>query len=263
MVITLATDRIFCSGANIYMLATPRTRHKVTSASSPTRRAWPSKTPARIPGQSYLAACNGTAAGGGYELALACDEIYLVDDGSAVTLPEVPLLGVLPGTGGLTRLVDKRKVRRDRADFFCTRPRASGQAGGGMAAGGRGDSAQPLRRGDAATRRGGSPEPRPPDGRRGHHPLSAGARRVHADTHQLPPTSRRARPRGRAARLPCMPRRASPDDACRPSGPGRRVLAARLARELDDAHAASPLQRPEMGTWLLRTRGRCHPPPAV
>src|SRR5215208_6004693 len=72
-------------------------------------------------GQRYVAALNGTASGGGYELAIACDEIYLVDDGnSAVSLPEVPLLGVLPGTGGLTRLVDKRKVRRDRADVFST-----------------------------------------------------------------------------------------------------------------------------------------------
>ena len=72
-------------------------------------------------GQRYIAACNGTTAGGGYELALACDEIILVDDGnSAVSLPETPLLAVLPGTGGLTRLVDKRKVRRDHADVFCT-----------------------------------------------------------------------------------------------------------------------------------------------
>src|SRR5439155_26853706 len=75
----------------------------------------------RHSGRRYLAALNGTASGGGYELAIACDEIYLVDDGnSAVSLPEVPLLGVLPGTGGLTRLVDKRKVRRDRADVFST-----------------------------------------------------------------------------------------------------------------------------------------------
>src|SRR5260221_721727 len=72
-------------------------------------------------GRRYIAALNGTASGGGYELAIACDEIYLVDDGkAAVSLPEVPLLGVLPGTGGLTRLVDKRKVRRDRADVFAT-----------------------------------------------------------------------------------------------------------------------------------------------
>src|SRR5205085_4394974 len=75
----------------------------------------------RHSGRRYLAALNGTASGGGYELAIACNEIYLVDDGnSAVSLPEVPLLGVLPGTGGLTRLVDKRKVRRDRADVFST-----------------------------------------------------------------------------------------------------------------------------------------------
>src|SRR5262249_21585110 len=75
----------------------------------------------RHSGRRYIAALNGTASGGGYELAIACDEIYLVDDGnSAVSPPEVPLLGVLPGTGGLTRLVDKRKVRRDRADVFCT-----------------------------------------------------------------------------------------------------------------------------------------------
>src|SRR5262249_55103338 len=72
-------------------------------------------------GRRYIAALNGTASGGGYELAITCDEIYLVDDGnSAVSLPEVPLLGVLPGTGGLTRLVDKRKIRRDRADVFST-----------------------------------------------------------------------------------------------------------------------------------------------
>src|SRR5438552_10426879 len=72
-------------------------------------------------GLKFLAACNGTTAGGGYELALACDEIFLIDDrSSAVSLPEIPLLGVLPGTGGLTRLTDKRKVRRDHADLFCT-----------------------------------------------------------------------------------------------------------------------------------------------
>ena len=80
-----------------------------------------SRTPPSCSGQAYIAALNGTAAGGGYELALACDQIVLIDDGSsAVALPEVPLLGVLPGTGGLTRLVDKRGVRRDRADVFAT-----------------------------------------------------------------------------------------------------------------------------------------------
>ena len=77
----------------------------------------------------FMAALNGTASGGGYELALACEEIYLIDDGNAaVALPEVPLLGVLPGTGGLTRLTDKRKIRRDISDVFCTKAEASGRA---------------------------------------------------------------------------------------------------------------------------------------
>ena len=94
---------------------------KSISASSPTRRATASRIPRVASGLKFLAAVNGSCAGGGYELALACDEILLVDDrSSAVSLPEVPLLGVLPGTGGLTRLTDKRHVRHDLADVFCT-----------------------------------------------------------------------------------------------------------------------------------------------
>src|SRR6185312_12621784 len=116
-----AKDRIFCSGANIYMLGTSSHAFKVNFCKFTNETRCSIEDDSAHSGRKYLAALNGTASGGGYELAIACDEIYLVDDGnSAVSLPEVPLLGVLPGTGGLTRLVDKRKVRRDRADVFST-----------------------------------------------------------------------------------------------------------------------------------------------
>src|SRR5690242_5605680 len=121
VIVTSGKDRVFCAGANIRMLGqsshawkvnfckfTNETRNAIEEASTESKQPW-------------LAAINGPCAGGGYELALATEWIVMADDGNtAVSLPEVPLLAVLPGTGGLTRLVDKRKVRRDRADFFCT-----------------------------------------------------------------------------------------------------------------------------------------------
>ncbi len=121
VVVTSGIERMFCAGANIYMLGLSDHGWKVNFCkfTNETRNAIEDAS-ARS-GLKFLAACNGTTAGGGYELALACDEIVLIDDrSSAVSLPEVPLLGVLPGTGGLTRVVDKRKVRRDLADVFCT-----------------------------------------------------------------------------------------------------------------------------------------------
>ncbi len=121
VVVTSLKPRIFCAGANIYMLGTSSHAFKVNFCKFTNETRCAMEDDSRHSGRRYLAALNGTASGGGYELAIACDEIYLVDDGnSAVSLPEVPLLGVLPGTGGLTRLVDKRKVRRDRADVFST-----------------------------------------------------------------------------------------------------------------------------------------------
>ena len=122
VVITGGLDKVFCAGANIRMLAQSEHWWKVNFCkfTNETRGAIEDAT--EHSGQTYLAAVNGTAAGGGYELALACDEIILVDDGStAVSMPEVPLLAVLPGTGGLTRLVDKRGVRKDLADVVATR----------------------------------------------------------------------------------------------------------------------------------------------
>ncbi|MCZ6618204.1 MAG: 2,3-epoxybenzoyl-CoA dihydrolase [Gammaproteobacteria bacterium] len=121
VVLGSAKDRMFCAGANIRMLGAAAHTHKVNFCkfTNETRNSIEDAT--EYSGQRYLCAVNGTAAGGGYELALAADYILLVDDGNAsVSLPEVPLLAVLPGTGGLTRLVDKRKVRRDLADVFCT-----------------------------------------------------------------------------------------------------------------------------------------------
>ncbi len=121
VVITGGLDRVFCAGANIHMLATSTHGFKVNFCKYTNETRLAIEDACAHSSQHYIAACNGTTAGGGYELALACEEIYLVDDGnSAVSLPEVPLLGVLPGTGGLTRVVDKRKVRRDLADVFST-----------------------------------------------------------------------------------------------------------------------------------------------
>ena len=112
---------MFCAGANIRMLASATHAHKVNFCKFTNETRNSIEEASAHSDQKYLCVVNGTAAGGGYELALACDHIMLVDDGAAaVSLPELPLLAVLPGTGGLTRVTDKRKVRRDRADVFCT-----------------------------------------------------------------------------------------------------------------------------------------------
>ena len=121
VVVTSAKDKVFCSGANIFMLGVSSHAWKVNFCKFTNETRNGLEDSSEHEGLKFLAAVNGACAGGGYELALACDEILLVDDrSSAVSLPEVPLLGVLPGTGGLTRVTDKRKVRHDLADIFCT-----------------------------------------------------------------------------------------------------------------------------------------------
>src|SRR5262245_990353 len=122
VVLTSAKDRIFCAGANIRMLATSPHPWKVNFCKFTNETRNGIEDASEHSGQTYVAALNGTASGGGYEIALACDHIMLVDDrSSTVSLPELPLRGVLPGTGGLTRVVDKRRVRRDLADYFATK----------------------------------------------------------------------------------------------------------------------------------------------
>ena len=137
VVIRSGKDRIFSAGANIYMLASSTHNFKVNFCKYTNETRLGMEEASEKSGQKYLAALNGITSGGGYELALAADEILLVDDGNAaVALPEVPLLAVLPGTGGLTRLVDKRMVRRDRAEVLegvevagAARPRVNGVGG--------------------------------------------------------------------------------------------------------------------------------------
>src|SRR4051812_18593805 len=145
VVVTGGLERMFCAGANIRMLAASSHAWKVNFCkfTNETRNGIEDAT--AHSGQTWIAALNGAAAGGGYEIALACDQIVLVDDGSStVSLPEVPLLGVLPGTGGLTRVVDKRHVRKDRADLFATK--SEGYRGATAVEWGLVDSAAPPNR---------------------------------------------------------------------------------------------------------------------
>src|SRR3954447_9081071 len=121
VILTSARERIFCSGANIFMLGLSTHAWKVNFCKFTNETRNGIEDSSRYSGLKFIAAVNGSCAGGGYELALACDEIVLVDDrSSSVSLPEIPLLGVLPGTGGLTRVTDKKHVRHDLADLFCT-----------------------------------------------------------------------------------------------------------------------------------------------
>ena len=258
VVLTSGKDRVFCSGANIYMLGQASHAQKVNFCKFTNETRNGIEDSSAHSGLKFLAAVNGACAGGGYELALACDEIVMVDDrSSTVSLPEVALLGVLPGTGGLTRLVDKRKVRRDLADVFCT-----------TAEGVRADRAREWGLVDHIA------APARFEGlvaERAQALAAASDRPGDAAGVALPPLDRTTSPDGwRYPRVAVEIARRERVATLIVSGPGAGeapadlagILAAgaqwwplAMARELDDAVLRLRANEPEIGTLVLKTRG--------
>ncbi len=257
VVLTSAKDKIFCAGANIRMLAASPHPWKVNFCkfTNETRNGIEDATASS--GQTWLAAVNGTASGGGYELALACEHIMLIDDrSSAVSLPELPLLGVLPGTGGLTRVTDKRHVRRDLADCFATK--AEGIGGKKAVAWRLADEAVPRARWDEAVagraRELAARSPRRADGP-GIELTRLDKTRTADQIRYRHVTARLDRARRVAEITVAGPGRDAPAGmaAAREQGAGFWTLA--VTRELDDLILDLRTNEPELGTWLLRSRG--------
>ena len=257
VVLTGGLDKVFCSGANIQMLAGSRHADKVNFCkfTNETRLAIEDAT--AHSGQTWIAAINGTAAGGGYELALACDEILLVDDrSSAVSLPEVPLLAVLPGTGGLTRLVDKRGVRRDRADVFATR--TEGIKGRQAVEWGLVDAAAPRSRFDELVRERAQARVSQSDRPDGGPGVLLSPLEVEADDDRLRYGSVSvAIDRGLRAAFVTVhaPLGPEPSDPTELLAAGASAWVLSVVRELDDAILRLRFNEPEVGTWVLRTEG--------
>jgi len=254
VILTSSHPRVFCAGANIHMLSQATHAEKVNFCKFTNETRCAIEDATACSGQVYVAACNGTTAGGGYELALACEEIYLQDDGhAAVSLPEVPRLGVLPGTGGLTRLVDKRRVRRDRADVFCTT--AEGFRGEKALAWGLVDAVFPRSRFEASVRARALEIA-------ARHPAPGGASGVRL--HPLRPEMSTAFVRYRHVVLSWCPRRRVAE--LRVRGPRLRDLelldtksdalwALQAFRELDHALLHLRTHLPEIGVVTVHTEG--------
>jgi len=257
VVVTSLRDRIFCSGANIFMLGLSTHAWKVNFCKFTNETRNGIEDSSRHSGLKFLAAVNGACAGGGYELALACDEIYLVDDrNSSVSLPEVPLLGVLPGTGGLTRVTDKRHVRHDLADIFCT-----------TSEGVRGQKAKDWRLVDEVVKTAGFADAvakraaelaqqsdRPADGQGVE--LTPLKRSIDdSGLHYEFVDVRIERDRRQANWTIKAPTTAQPSDINGIVAAGVSWWPLQMARELDDAILQMRTNELDIGTWIFRTQG--------
>jgi benzoyl-CoA-dihydrodiol lyase len=254
--ITSGKDRVFSAGANIHMLAASSHPFKVNFCKFTNETRLAIEDASAHSGQRYLAACSGIAAGGGYEMALACDQILLVDDGnSAVSLPEVPLLGVLPGTGGLTRLVDKRRVRRDHADIFCTL--AEGVRGQRAVDWGLVDAIAPKSRFEELVRERLTQLAAASKARSGPGvTLTPLKREVASDRLRYTAVDVAIDRKGRTATLTLKgPDGPPPPDAGAARREGADLWMLRLSRELSDALCRLRFNEPEIGLLLIKSAG--------
>ncbi len=257
VVVTSGKEKIFCAGANIRMLAASPHPWKVNFCKFTNETRNGIEDASAYSGQVYLAALNGTASGGGYELALACEHIMLIDDrSSAVSLPELPLLGVLPGTGGLTRVVDKRHVRRDRADYFSTK--SEGLGGKKAVAWRLVDEAVPRAQWDQVVRQRAeelAARSGRPGGAAGIELTPLARARTDEEITYSHVRARLDRERGVAEITVSGPAEEPPSSVAGLHEQGAGFWTLAVTRELDDLILDLRTNELELGTWVLRTQG--------